>query len=37
MEFWNEIGELQVLNVEIGVIVGNSLEMVDRPLAGDII
>lgn len=36
VEFGNEIGKLHVLDIEIGVIVRNSLEEVDRPLASDI-
>jgi hypothetical protein len=37
MEFWNEIRELQLLDVKIGVIVANSSEMVDRPFASDVV
>ena len=37
MEFRNEIREMEVLDVEIGVIVGNPFEMVNRPFASNII
>lgn len=37
MEFWNEVGELQVLDIEIGVVVGNSLEMMNGPFACNIV
>lgn len=37
MEFWNKVGELQVLDVEIGVVVRNSLEVMNRPFAGNVV
>jgi hypothetical protein len=37
MEFGNKIRELEVIDAETGVIIGNPLEMVDRPFAGDIV
>ena len=37
MEFRNEVRELEVLDIEIRVVVGSSLEEVDGPFAGDII
>ena len=37
MEFWDEVRKIEVLDAEIGVVVGESFEVVDRPLAGDIV
>jgi hypothetical protein len=37
VEFGNEVGELEMLDTKIGVEAGKSLEVVDRPLASDII
>lgn len=37
VEFGDEIRELETLDVEVGVTVGESLEMMYRPLASDII
>lgn len=37
VEFGNEIREVETLDIQIGVVVGNSLEVVYRPLASNII
>ena len=37
MELGNEVGNLQVIDVEIGVIVRDSFEVVDGPFTCDVI
>ena len=37
VKFGNKVRELEMLDIEIGVEAGKSLEVVDRPLASDII
>ena len=37
MEFRDVVGEFKILNVEIRVVLGETFEMIDRPLAGNII
>jgi len=37
MEFWDEVREPQVFDIEVGVIVRNPPEVVDRPFTSDVI
>ena len=37
MKFGDEISKLEVLDIKIWVVVGNSLEVVNQPFAGDVI
>ena len=37
MEFWNKIGELEVLNIKIGVVLRDLFEVMNRPLARNVI
>ena len=37
VEFGDVVEELEVLDVEVGVVLSETLEVINRPLAGDII
>ena len=37
VELGNEVGDLEAVDVEIGVVLQNPLEVIDGPLASDVI
>jgi hypothetical protein len=37
MKFWNQVGELEVVDIEVGVVVKKTAEVMDGPFASDVV
>ena len=37
MEFWDQVGELEVINIQVRVVLGKTFEMMNRPFASNVV
>ena len=37
MEFWDQVGELELINVQVRVVLGETIEMMDQPFTGNVV